>query len=102
MIMSGERSPGPDAALIKCTIEGLEVEADWPALQAWLLEQKHFSALCMDVVTGRRGGVGVVIRLPQPKTATFRWRGYDVEATAFLGELRLICRKSDGPALPTR
>lgn len=92
----------PQAALIKCTIEGLEVEADWPALQAWLMEQKRFSALCMEVVSGRRGGVAVVISVRRPKTATFRWRDYDVEATAFLGELHLVCRKADGPALSTR
>ncbi len=80
------------AALIKCTIEGLEVETDWPTLREFLQSEARFNQLCAKVVTPPRG-VAIQLLFPVPKTVRFIWRDCSVEAMGVMGGIHIKARK---------
>ena len=82
---------------IKLTIEGLEIDSDWPTLRAYLRSQARFNQLCADAVKFGKHGIAIRLRFSEPQIITFEWRDYLVEATGALGELFIVCKKKASP-----
>lgn len=87
-------TPSADDAPIRVRVEGLEDRQQLQELLTFIKRQAEVQRLVARIVVPRTGpGIAIELRMPVPEVVELSWRGYQIRATGFEGELYIVCRK---------